>query len=157
MSFGLGIALGAWCETDPDYEHVVASLGKLWLQRNASAWLARNLPLPLNTHQISHWTLIRFPRTWTCFMDKPMSEHGTCTELHYIMSLSSDSGVPLACAEVKCNQKLSVCSTKVTRVHMHPQESPCWSAGSGWTPLQSAERPSASTRALVGLKSHFCC
>lgn len=53
-------------------------------------------------------------------MEEPTREYGTYTELHYIRSLSSDSGVPLACAEVKCNQKLSIVHrTKATSVHNH--------------------------------------
>lgn len=33
-------------------------------------------------------------------MGEPTRERGTCTELHYMKSLSSDSGVPLARAEL---------------------------------------------------------
>lgn len=65
--------------------------------------------------------------------------------------------MPLACAEVKCNQKLSIVHrTKATRAHRHLLESPCWGEGTGWTPLQSTGRPPASTRVLLALQSHFC-
>lgn len=38
---------------DPDSQCVTALLGKLQLQGNTGAWLARNLLLPLKPHHIS--------------------------------------------------------------------------------------------------------